>query len=95
MRVIGSHATLVSCSLMLSQHYHVFYLLTLSGNAPRCALLYIILLCLMPHDFTCQGESAAIQWVNKLRHSKTYFVKLEFEMSPVIIHNSQLSSSLI
>jgi hypothetical protein len=23
----------------------------------------IILLCLMPDDFTCQGESAATQWV--------------------------------
>ena len=25
---------------------------------------FIILLCLMPDNFTCQGESAATQWVN-------------------------------
>jgi hypothetical protein len=25
---------------------------------------FIILLCPMPDDFTCQGESAATQWVN-------------------------------
>jgi hypothetical protein len=25
---------------------------------------FIILLCLMPDDFTCHGESAATQWVN-------------------------------
>ena len=25
---------------------------------------FIILLCLMPEDFTHQGESAATQWVN-------------------------------
>ena len=25
---------------------------------------FSILLCLMPDDFTCQGESAATQWVN-------------------------------
>jgi hypothetical protein len=35
----------------------------LSGNAPRCTY-FIILLCLMPDDFTHQGESAATQWVN-------------------------------
>jgi hypothetical protein len=29
-------------------------------NAPY----FVILLCLMPNDFTCQGESAATQWVN-------------------------------
>jgi hypothetical protein len=32
----------------------------LSGNAPRCTLLYY-LLCLMPDDFTRQEESAATQ----------------------------------
>ena len=26
---------------------------------------FIILLCLTPDDFTCQGESAATQWVNQ------------------------------
>ena len=30
----------------------------LSGNAPY----FILLLCLTPDDFTCQGESAATQW---------------------------------
>ena len=29
------------------------------------ALFFIILLCLMPADFTHQGESAATQWVNQ------------------------------
>jgi hypothetical protein len=32
--------------------------------APECALLYI-LLCLMPEDFICQGESAGAQCVNQ------------------------------
>jgi hypothetical protein len=31
-----------------------------SGNASH----FIILLCLMPDDFTRQGESAATHWVN-------------------------------
>jgi hypothetical protein len=35
----------------------------LSGNASWCAF-FIILLCLMPDDFTRQVESAATQWVN-------------------------------
>jgi hypothetical protein len=36
---------------------------------------YIILLCLMPDDFTHQGESAATQWVKhgKLSASMTDF----------------------
>jgi hypothetical protein len=33
----------------------------LSGNAPY----FIILLCLTPDNFTCKGEGAATQWVNK------------------------------
>jgi hypothetical protein len=33
----------------------------LSGNVPY----FIILLCLMPDNFTRQGESAATQWVNQ------------------------------
>jgi hypothetical protein len=32
---------------------------------------FIILLCLMPDDFTCQGESAATQWVIKTKFSST------------------------
>jgi hypothetical protein len=85
----------------------------LSDNAPRCALLYYImlsnarwfylsgpesaaaqwvnqticpctvalhpdapyfirLLCLMPDDFTCQGESAATQWVNNCVNPSWY-----------------------
>jgi hypothetical protein len=36
----------------------------LSGNASH----FIILLCLMPDDFTHQGESAATQWVNLPMH---------------------------
>jgi hypothetical protein len=39
------------------------YVNHLSGNAPY-VLLIIILLCLMPDNFTRQGESAATQWVN-------------------------------
>jgi hypothetical protein len=41
-----------------------YYLINpLSGNAPWCTF-FIILLCLMPDDFTRQVESAATQWVN-------------------------------
>jgi hypothetical protein len=32
---------------------------------------FIILLCLTPDDFTCQGESAATQWVIKTKFSST------------------------
>jgi hypothetical protein len=39
-------------------------LVALCPNAPY----FIILLCLMPDDFTCQGESAATQWVNLPMH---------------------------
>ena len=28
---------------------------------------FIILLCLTPDDFTCQGENAGAQWVNYIR----------------------------
>jgi hypothetical protein len=48
----------------LSAHMHPVN--PLSGNVPRCTLhvlLIIMLLCLMPDDFSCQGESAATQWV--------------------------------
>jgi hypothetical protein len=38
--------------------------LLVAPNAPY----FIILLCLMPDDFTCQGESAATQWVNLPMH---------------------------
>jgi hypothetical protein len=38
----------------------------LSGNAPY----FVILLCLMPDDFTRQGENAATQWVNIVLCSK-------------------------
>ena len=33
--------------------------------APVDVPYFIILLCLMPEDFTCQGENAATQWVNQ------------------------------
>jgi hypothetical protein len=38
--------------------------LTLSVAMHPGAAYFIILLCLTPDDFTCQGESAATQWVN-------------------------------
>jgi hypothetical protein len=36
---------------------------------------FIILLCLTPHDFTCQGESTATQWVNMANsHSQVIYL---------------------
>ena len=48
---------------------------------------FIILLCLMPDDFTPQGESAATQWVKfeNCAHSlsflffKLFLIKVKFE----------------
>ena len=40
--------------------------LLISGNASY----FVILLCLMPDDFTRQGENAATQWVNIVLCSK-------------------------
>jgi hypothetical protein len=40
----------------------------LSGNVPY----FIILLCLMPDNFTRQGESAVTQWDNGLIKTMTY-----------------------
>jgi hypothetical protein len=37
---------------------------------------FVILLCLTPDNFTCQGENAAIQWVNndiERKHSDRVF----------------------
>jgi hypothetical protein len=37
---------------------------------------FIILLCLMPDDFTCEGESAATQWVKTLIALFHHFINL-------------------
>jgi hypothetical protein len=56
---VGNHTTLVSCSLMLSQHYHVLYKVK-----------------------------------TLLKHSSNlYFVNLGLEMFPVVMRDSQHSSS--
>ena len=39
------------------------HLLTLLAAMCPVARYYIILICITPDDFTCQGESAATQWV--------------------------------
>ena len=42
---------------------------------PDVAEYFIILLCLTLHDFTCQGESTATQWVNMANsHSQVIYL---------------------
>jgi hypothetical protein len=44
---------------------------------------FIILLCLMPDDFTCQGESAASQWVTLLGAlGAMQLIPIEWQHSP-------------
>ena len=41
---------------------------------------FIILLCLTLHDFTCQGESTATQWVNMANsHSQVIYLFIIYE----------------
>ena len=54
----------------------------LCDNAPY----FIILLCLTPDDFTCQGESAATQWVKQTICPCTLLTKWQcIQMLPYFI----------
>ena len=53
------------------------YLLCIILTPLSCTVPYfIILLCLMPDDFTCQGESAAIQWIKSQPQEKPPYAML-------------------
>ena len=52
----------------------------LSRIVPWCALNFIILLCLMPDDFTRQGESAGAEWVTENFYNNLS-IKLKFVIS--------------
>jgi hypothetical protein len=42
------------------------------------APFFIILLCLVPGNFTCQGMSAATQWIKNKMHKQTCYQALQY-----------------
>jgi hypothetical protein len=63
---------LLPLSGLIGLSAHTPYLVAMCPDAPY----FIILLCLMPHDFTCEGESAATQWVKTLIALFHHFINL-------------------